>query len=369
MELHKRQNSLPVLHVRGTFYEVGYNVGRTFSGIIKTLIDTHPVINTNILPAYNTEQGKIIYQETLHNVTDYYPNYLKELQGIADGAGVPFYKLFLYHIDGVLPAFVNQTAVSDEGCSTICLNMNSHELIGHTEDAVKEVLNNIYILNAYYTDSPKQEHFVAFCYAGLLPGYAMGYNKHGLVFSMNIISAKHLGRGKLPRKFVMRELLAADSIESVIKTLETRGIGIADAMSVNLTFLNDPGERVLYNIEVSPDYPKPTDKSVLSIQKVCPGDVLFHANKFIRLKIPVHENVLDGSSARHETRDGYNIIDSKSVYDLLSDETNQVCKIFRSDANILTVAVGFFDFIKRTWTIYLDNPNKCEPIAVFSLDL
>jgi hypothetical protein len=58
------------------------------------------------------------------------------------------------------------------------------------------VLNHIYIVNAHVTEYHPHEVFTSFCYAGFLPGFAMSYNHHGLVFSVNIISAKTLVKGK-----------------------------------------------------------------------------------------------------------------------------------------------------------------------------
>lgn len=42
----------------------------------------------------------------------------------------------------------------------------------------------------------KEEKFTSLCYAGHLPGYTMNYNHHGLVFSINTLSAKNLQTGK-----------------------------------------------------------------------------------------------------------------------------------------------------------------------------
>jgi Acyl-coenzyme A:6-aminopenicillanic acid acyl-transferase len=52
------------------------------------------------------------------------------------------------------------------------------------------------------SDSPQgrykvtEERFTSLCYAGHLPGYTMNYNHHGLVFSINTLSANKLNSGK-----------------------------------------------------------------------------------------------------------------------------------------------------------------------------
>jgi hypothetical protein len=45
------------------------------------------------LPIYKTPEGLKIYTETLEVVSASFPQYLRELQGIADGSGVEFHKV------------------------------------------------------------------------------------------------------------------------------------------------------------------------------------------------------------------------------------------------------------------------------------
>lgn len=110
-------------------------------------------------------------------------------------------------MDDILPNVIDQmNAVGSDqpvGCSTICINEKNDEVIGHTEDALKETLNHFYFVSAHIIeDTPqgkykvKEERFTSLCYAGHLPGYTMSNNHHGLVFSINTLSAKFLRRGK-----------------------------------------------------------------------------------------------------------------------------------------------------------------------------
>lgn len=106
---------LPVIYVRGTFYQVGYDVvsdwvsivwvkviafltdnivqGRTFKSMIEELVQESNFLNDELLPAYNTKAGRKIYDDTVALMKDKFPHYVKELQGISDGSQVPFYKV------------------------------------------------------------------------------------------------------------------------------------------------------------------------------------------------------------------------------------------------------------------------------------
>lgn len=77
------------------------------------------------------------------------------------------------------------------------------QILGHTEDALAEMLNHVYFVSARITSEEpqgrwgvKEEHFTALCYAGHLPGYCMNANKHGLVFSINTLNARDLFPGR-----------------------------------------------------------------------------------------------------------------------------------------------------------------------------
>ena len=45
------------------------------------------------LAVYDTTEGKKVYDETLATTMDQYPQYVREIQGTADGAQVPFFKV------------------------------------------------------------------------------------------------------------------------------------------------------------------------------------------------------------------------------------------------------------------------------------
>jgi hypothetical protein len=116
-----------------------------------------------------------------------------------------FLQLFLLHMDDILPVSVySRNSVNQPiGCSTICINEPGNEFLAHTEDALAETLNHFYFVSAHIvSDTPQgkyntyEERFTSLCYAGHLPGYTMNYNHHGLVFSINTLSARHLKSGK-----------------------------------------------------------------------------------------------------------------------------------------------------------------------------
>ncbi|KAK4877384.1 hypothetical protein RN001_009890 [Aquatica leii] len=373
-----RRHSIPIIYTRGTHYEVGFDVGRTFASLIQEFIENCSTLNEELLPAYNTIKGRQTYEDTLLSLKTNFPQYIRELEGTADGSKVPFYKLFLLHLDRIITVSAGiKVNCQPVGCSTICVNQPGYEILGHTEDAITENLNHFYFVSAHITsEKPEgkwkvvEERFTSLCYPGHLPGYTMSYNHHGLVFSINTLSALNVFGAKTPRHFLTRALLSAENYSHALQILEDVGCGAGDGCSINLTFLNEEKQRTFYNIEMAPSG---TDKkSLLNVLPASLGENLMHTNKYMRVSIPEEEScMLDSSVARMIALQGYSEATNKcNVIELLSNENNKEYPVFVSTNDFVsTIAVGVFDCTEKTWSIYADNPKKTKPLVVLPLVL
>lgn len=77
------------------------------------------------------------------------------------------------------------------------------------------------------------------------------------------------------RYFLTRALLAAQSLDEVHEILTDKGVGAANGCSVNLTFLEQPGERIFYNIELAPGEEA---ASLISTVPISRNDHMIHCN-------------------------------------------------------------------------------------------
>ncbi|KAF7271579.1 hypothetical protein GWI33_015565 [Rhynchophorus ferrugineus] len=374
-----RRNCIPIIHTRGTHYEVGFDVGRTFSGIIQNFLKIADYLQA-YLRAYETPEGRKGYEDTLNSVKNSFPQYIRELEGVADGAGVPFHQLFLLHMDDIILAAAKTNIIGEPtGCSTICINENGNELLGHTEDALACTMNHYYFVSAHIiSEEPqgkwgvKEEKFTSLCYAGHLPGYTMSYNHHGLVFSINTLSSKNLRPGKIPRYFITRALLAAKNFVEAQQILRDTGCGVADGCSVNMTFLKQEGDRVFHNAEIAPPLDD-SNESRLNILTISPQECIYHVNSYLRLKeSESNERMLDSSIARLKTFEEYKKPKNKEdLKRMLSDIQHNKHRVFRSQIgdHVKTICVGIFDLVERTLSLYSDRPIENDPIVVLPLDI
>lgn len=72
-----------------------YIQGRTFGSMIKEYISSYEPLQSEFLAMYAQPEGRQIYEESLKSTEKYFPQYVIELKGVADGAGVPFHEVIV----------------------------------------------------------------------------------------------------------------------------------------------------------------------------------------------------------------------------------------------------------------------------------
>lgn len=82
----------------------------------------------------------------------------------------------------------------------------------------------------------------------------------------------------LARHFITRALLSAENFVQAQQILRDDGCGAGDGCSINMTFLNQEGDRLFHNAEMGPALPD-TYQSQLNILTASPGENIFHCNK------------------------------------------------------------------------------------------
>ncbi|KAG5680744.1 hypothetical protein PVAND_010233 [Polypedilum vanderplanki] len=361
MENSDRKNSIPILYVKGNYYECGIEMGRTFASLIHSFISTSKLLNEHLLPVYNSSKGREVFDSTLKVVNERFPQYVSEIKGIADGAKVDFYKLMLFHFDEIIPNITEQknSEFESSGCSTIYLKNSTLNILAHTEDAASECLNNFYIVSAHVISNEKREEkYTALCYPGHIGGYTMGYNNYGLVFSINTLVAKKLLPNKTPRHFITRALLGARNYDEAIQILKDNGVGLADGFSINIAFLRKNLTN-FFNIEMGPAYEN--NESQTNIKEIVGDDNFIHCNHYLRMNVEQHADYyMKGTKARYETLSKFPPPISKiDVINMLGDTSHKEHCVFRSKPELTTktICVGIFDFIERTWSLYKENPK------------
>ncbi|XP_050527413.1 uncharacterized protein LOC126897679 [Daktulosphaira vitifoliae] len=375
-----RRISIPVHYVSGTHYEVGFSVGRTYKSMINDYLQKYSPLQ-NYLKLFEEPEGRKIYEESLSATEKYFPQYIVELRGIADGSQAPFEQLFLVALDDTLPMSLNKEYVDKGpvGCSSLMINQLNGQFLGHTEDAFSASEDNFYIIAAHIIPSKnesggvfkaREEKFEALAYAGHLPGLASGHNYHGLVFSINTLSVSKNVRGRIPREFITRALLSSKAnMTEVIEILSNEGAGTADGFNVNLVFLNLSREsRVFHSIEVAPNYNN--SQSKLSIVDFPIGSNSFHANRLLHLlhseiqeNLPYEDSIIRENVYKQITKNK-TLSSFEDVLQVLGSE-----EMFSNVPNEFggTIHLGVFDLTKKIWMMWNNNPIYNSPLLQLPL--
>ena len=202
------------LTTRGTFYDVGYNVGLNFSERIKLYFAESDNIQDKLLPFYDSRAGRDYYEQSLQVCQDCFPQYVREVRGTADGAGLSFEHVFMANVskevynvlfskwkkgEDVVEEPMTQSKdrnvgshpSSDTpfqenfGCSDVFINRPGYQYIVHNEDCDPMIKPYGYLLSAEIEEDGLKEQFTSFCYPGFLPGCAFSFNMHGLSMSID----------------------------------------------------------------------------------------------------------------------------------------------------------------------------------------
>ncbi|GBG92460.1 hypothetical protein CBR_g55541 [Chara braunii] len=114
--------SIPTVHVSGTSYEMGFQIGFATRAMIAERLSADPSLHKYLLPFAQTKQGRSIIDRFSMVNRERYPRYWDEMQGIADGSGVSFNLIMLMNFKKeILPSAVK----SQEDSAT--LGSQAHE--------------------------------------------------------------------------------------------------------------------------------------------------------------------------------------------------------------------------------------------------
>src|SRR3990172_3400963 len=229
-----------LIRARGGPREMGRQIGEAAAPTIRRMQE-----NYRELLRSSRERLKLRWAGAVLQARKYHPyaaegagQYLEELEGIAEGAGMPLDDLMVLNcIEGIagdaLHLKCTSFAVSAE------LTAEGHVLVGHNEDWWPEDQDTVYLVHATPENEPA---YLAFTYGGLLPN--IGFNAAGIAQCCDSVYPNDSRIG-IPRVFASRAVLSALTPAVAIRHMLTPH----RAAGYNHLLVHESGE--LYNVEVS----------------------------------------------------------------------------------------------------------------------
>jgi len=231
----------PFIRVGGTHREIGRQIGEACTVQIRRSVENAHLL---LASAYENLQltwdgAQIQARKYLPFAQERYPQYVEEMIGIGEGAGIVF--------DDVVVLNAMEAVTTDalhlSKCTSLAVNeqrtADGHVLIAHNEDWLPEDEADVYIVHATPNDEPP---FIAMSYGGLLPN--VGFNAAGIAQCCDSVYPTDSRIG-IPRVVVSRAVLAARTLGDAIRT----AVSPHRAAGYSHQIVHESGE--LYNVEVS----------------------------------------------------------------------------------------------------------------------
>jgi isopenicillin-N N-acyltransferase-like protein len=355
---------IPVITVQGSYHEVGRQIGEEMRPTLQRLVSALGAgLPAGVSQEDLRQQGRIYLAHT----RDVYPHYVRELEGIAEGANLPFEDLFLELCEELWeeaawrnlgPGWRATPARQGEGqagpgrvkgCTDLVARgratVDGSTLVAHTNDLPPEVEKDLVLLKVRAGDEPE---FLGCSVGGL--GYSAGFNAAGIVMSGNQLSNSDIRPG-VPRLLAVRAILAARRLEEAMAAclLPRR------ASNYNNVIADADGE--VYSMEGSA-----TDCEPIYID----GDLLAHANHYASSAMRHFEadrNDIAGSVIRYNRavrllRDNHGRLSPALFQTLLADHANypgSICKHGLHSVTVFSMIVNLEE--RRAW---LGRGRPCQ---------
>ena len=358
--IHKSGKQIEQFVVGGSHYEVGLAIGSHFAKAIHQFFDNYERLQRFFLPFYQTSSGMKYYQSYLDLHRDRFPAYLRELEGIADGAQRPFEEIFLVNLRGELSGLLSTVPGAgenaEEGCTDCLVLTADAALIGHNEDGSPAAASQMYVIKVNLDNGST---FGALSYPGFLPGNAFGFNAAGILHTADHVAPQPIKMGA-GRHFLARSLLDAGTLEEAVRNITVPDR--ASGFNYNIGSLSD---RKIISVEVSPERHH--------IHEV--NGTYTHTNHYLQPIDEQQQEITPSSLRRLSQSRAFGQTASKAdaafVLSVLGDQTDPVYPIHRDasppDDNA-TLCSALYDLDQRSLKIFTDHPVR-QPDSYLELKL
>ncbi len=232
---------MPLYEVYGSHYQIGCQIGEAARQQVQHSVDT-----AHNLLAEAFEQLKLSWEmacilalEHIAFARAHYPQYVEEIQGIADGGECAFEDVAVLNMLDTLMEYPPQLMHCTSMAVSPERSADGHVLVAHNEDWTPEDEEDFYLVRAHPVNEPA---FLAMGYGGTLP--ITGFNACGLASCCQTAYPGDVRAG-IPPVILARSVLGARSPGQAIAKL----LLPHRAAGYNHLIAHESGE--LYCVEIS----------------------------------------------------------------------------------------------------------------------
>ncbi len=351
------QGPIPLIKVKGTHRQVGRQIGER---IRPQLLRTIAWMRSALPPGVTWEDMLLKGRLCLAHSRSVYPQYVEEIEGVAEGAGHPFEEVFLTMCEELwepaawapeAPSVYSDSPVALRGCTDFAARggatLGGVTLVAHTNDTSPEAEEYLVILQVQAGDEPE---FLGVSIGGL--GFSAGFNAAGISMTGNAVACRDIRAG-VPRLLLCRAILAARRIGEAVSTclLPLR------ASNYNNVIADANGE--VYSMEGSA-----TDCEPIYIE----DHVMAHANHYVswpmrRFEANPHgigNSIFRYYRGQRLLQENFGRLSPKLVQRIMADHVNypgSICRHGQISKTVFSIVISLNEL--RAW-IGLGNP--CQTI-------
>lgn len=296
----------------GTPYERGFAYGQQCKDEIAVSLDAYQFLFKET-KGINWEVARKISEYYIELTRAYNPDYVEEIRGIAEGAGVPFEDIAALNTrteimySDALKAAKDEKAEPQE-CTVISLTppaaADGHVIAAQNWDYSGRLRESVVIVHVKQEDKPD---FVMVTEGGMIGG--IGMNDHGVAVMLNALKTTVSCKG-VPLRARMRAMLESKNLSDAYV------IGGVEPVTVaNLTIVHKDG--VALGFEMDADIVEP----------MIPDDgVLVHTNHYLGLKTYLKNDVNHMGSSyirlqriKYLIKERYGKITAEDIMEMLRD--------------------------------------------------
>lgn len=337
-----------------------YSLGRSIGEAIAPVVQQVTIRNEEMVITEEIWTGSDYVDQMMAASRHEFPQYVRELEGMADGMGISYERAFLWNCrgdlrwpDDITPAMAAELS---EGCTTLIMppTKDLPATIAHNEDGSADYRNACFWLSATPESGPAVESFL---YPGMMAGHTMGANSAGIVQTINNIRVHDLKPG-IPRHFICRAILDCRTMDEALTLLGRR-----DRAAGFHHNLGSAAEGRLASVEAP--------ASGCAIREITSVSVA-HANHLIQSELAdIPQTITHSSSIRQARANqllGQDALKNGNPTDILFDH-KPGHEILRSptdggDDYAQTLATGIFSLHQDT--VSIDIKNGPSPESVFT---
>ncbi|GGE05200.1 peptidase C45 [Aureimonas endophytica] len=216
------RDRLHLIEAAGSPREIGQQLGRFGAGAVHGHL-----IGTRAWATITAHAADERLRGMAEIVRVRFPSIQAELEGLAEGLGLPFAEVFAWNCRGDI------SAMAPDGCTTVQVP-GPRITIAHNEDGDPGFRGACALLR---TRPAEGIGFTAFVYPGSIPGHTFAATDAGLVQTVNNIRSRAPGDG-LPRMVLTRAVLDCASLDAAVALV--RDAPRAGAFHLTLAQAGDP---------------------------------------------------------------------------------------------------------------------------------